>query len=43
MSYRVSDHLPLWVEFSIDRSRSELIDVLGLDEMQPDPFADVPN
>lgn len=41
MSFRVSDHLPLWVEFSIDRSQSELIDVLGLDETQPDPFAEI--
>lgn len=43
MSFRVSDHLPLWVEFSIDRSRSELIEVLGLDEMQPDPFVAIPD
>ncbi len=39
MSFRVSDHLPLWAEFSIDRSRRYLIQVLGLDEMAPDPFA----
>lgn len=43
MSYRVSDHLPLWVEFSLDRSQKELIDILDLDEMQPAPFAEVPD
>ncbi len=43
MSYRVSDHLPLWAEFSVDRSRHELIHVLGLDEWTPDPFALIPD
>ncbi len=43
MSYRVSDHLPLWVEFSTDRSRRALVHVLGLDEWAPDPFASIPD
>ncbi len=43
MSFRISDHLPLWVEFSIDRSRRYLIQVLGLDERAPDPFAVIPD
>ncbi len=43
MSYRVSDHLPLWAEFSIDRSKEHLIRILQLDEFAPDPFAAVPD
>ena len=43
MSFRVSDHLPLWAEFSIDRSSQHLMDILGLDPMQPDPFAIIPD
>ncbi|NPA91392.1 MAG: endonuclease/exonuclease/phosphatase family protein [Chloroflexi bacterium] len=43
MSYRVSDHLPLWVEFSTDRSNEQLIHVLQLDELAPDPLAQVPD
>lgn len=43
MSYRVSDHLPLWAEFSIDRSRSYLVQALDLDPMLPDPLAAVPD
>ncbi len=41
MSFRVSDHLPLWVEFEIDRSREKLAGVLGVDPGSPDPFAGV--
>ncbi len=43
MSFRVSDHLPLWAEFSIDRSRSYLIQALDLDDTLPDPLAAVPD
>ncbi len=43
MSYRVSDHLPLWAEFSIDRSRFYLMQALGLDASLPDPLAAVPD
>lgn len=43
MSYRVSDHLPLWVEFSLDRSREHLADTLSLDPDLPDPFGSVPD
>ncbi len=43
VSYRISDHLPLWAEFSIDRSRRYLIQALGLDETLPDPLAAVPD
>lgn len=36
MTWRVSDHLPLWVEFGTDRSVEGLAEVLGVD---PDPRA----
>ncbi len=38
---RVSDHLPLWVEFTIDRSTETLAAKLGVDSAAPDPFVDV--
>jgi endonuclease/exonuclease/phosphatase family metal-dependent hydrolase len=41
MTYRVSDHFPLWCEFSTDRSAAALADVLGLDPDEPDPFRTV--
>lgn len=43
VTYRVSDHLPLWVEFSIDRSDEQLIETLRLDPESADPFAAVPD
>jgi endonuclease/exonuclease/phosphatase family metal-dependent hydrolase len=43
MSFRVSDHFPLWVEFEIDRSRIELAGVLHVDPNAPDPFSGVPD
>lgn len=43
MSFRVSDHLPLWAEFSIDRSEPRLRDRLGLDAGSQDPFSAVPD
>lgn len=41
MSFRVSDHFPLWVEFSMDRSVETMAQTLGVDPAMPDPFQDV--
>ena len=38
MSFRVSDHYPLWVEFIIDRSTEYMAGTLGVDPWMPDPF-----
>jgi endonuclease/exonuclease/phosphatase family metal-dependent hydrolase len=38
MSYRVSDHFPIWVEFIIDRSNEVMANSLGIDPGMPDPF-----
>jgi len=38
MSYRVSDHFPVWVEFLIDRSKEQIAGRLGIDPAMPDPF-----
>lgn len=46
MSFRVSDHFPLWVEFTLDRSVEQMGQTLGLDDVQlamPDPLSVVPN
>jgi endonuclease/exonuclease/phosphatase family metal-dependent hydrolase len=43
MSYRVSDHFPLWVEFQIDRSQEQMARTLGVDPGQPDPFSGIGN
>lgn len=43
MTYRVSDHFPLWVQFLIDRSEEEMARTLGADPADPDPFRDVPD
>ena len=43
MSYRVSDHFPLWAEFIIDRSSENMARVLGLDPAMPDPFVSIPD
>ena len=43
MSYRVSDHFPLWVEFDIDRSTRQMAETLGVDPGAPDPFESVPD
>ncbi|MDH5823584.1 endonuclease/exonuclease/phosphatase family protein [Luteimonas sp. RD2P54] len=42
VSPRVSDHLPLWIEFATDRSDEAMARVLGADPDSPDPFAGVP-
>ena len=36
-------HLPLWVEFTTDRSDVAMADVLGADIDHPDPFGGVPD
>lgn len=43
MTFRVSDHFPLWAEFSTDRSTEALAQVLGVDPDMPDPFEGVPD
>ena len=43
MSFRVSDHFPLWVEFIIDRSTERMARTLGLDPAMPDPLSTVPD
>jgi endonuclease/exonuclease/phosphatase family metal-dependent hydrolase len=41
MSYRVSDHFPLWVEFITDRSVEAMARTLGIDPAMPDPFGGI--
>lgn len=43
VSPRISDHLPLWVEFTTDRSGEQMAGVLGVDFDGPDPFGGVGN
>ena len=43
MSYRVSDHFPLWVEFITDRSAERMARTLGIDPAMPDPLSTVPD
>jgi endonuclease/exonuclease/phosphatase family metal-dependent hydrolase len=43
MSFRMSDHFPLWVEFLTDRSTEQMANVLGLDPAAPDPFEGIPD
>jgi len=43
MSYRVSDHFPVWVEFLVDRSAERMARTLGVDAAMPNPFAGVPD
>lgn len=43
MTYRVSDHFPLWVEFIVDRSEEQMAPTLGLDPAAPDPLGIVPD
>jgi len=38
MSYRVSDHFPLWSEFMVDRSEETMAITLGLDPAMPNPL-----
>lgn len=39
MSYRVSDHFPLWIEFIVDRSAEKMAETLGFDPAMPDPLS----
>lgn len=43
MSYRVSDHFPLWVEFITNRSADAMARTLGVNPALPDPFSTVPD
>ena len=43
MSYRVSDHFPVWVEFLVDRSVEAMALTLGLDPGMPNPLDTVPD
>lgn len=43
MTYRVSDHFPLWAEFLVDHSDQHMARTLSLDPHAPDPFAGVPD
>lgn len=43
MSYRVSDHFPLWIEFIVDRSTEKMAHKLGVDPAMPDPLSIVPD
>ncbi|MDY0020575.1 MAG: endonuclease/exonuclease/phosphatase family protein [Anaerolineae bacterium] len=43
MSFRISDHFPLWAEFSIDRSTESMAKTLGVDPAMPDPLSVVPD
>jgi endonuclease/exonuclease/phosphatase family metal-dependent hydrolase len=43
MTYRMSDHFPLWVEFLTDRSPEQMAGILGVDPGMPDPFSVVPD
>jgi len=39
MSFRVSDHFPLWVEFIIDHSAEQLAETLKINPAMPDPLS----
>jgi len=41
MSFLVSDHFPVWVEFIIDRSTEHIAQRLGIDPAMPDPFKSI--
>ncbi len=43
MTFRVSDHLPLWAEFRINRGVDQMANILNVDPAQPDPFVGVPD
>lgn len=46
MSFRVSDHFPLWVEFDLDHSSEQMGKTLGLSEIElamPDPLSIIPD
>ncbi len=39
MSYRISDHFPLWAAFNIDRSTEKMAQTLGVDPGMPDALS----
>ena len=41
MTYRVSDHFAMWTEFTSNRSREAMANILGVDAAAPDPFAGI--
>jgi len=41
MSYRVSDHFPLWVAFDLDSDERQIAKILNVDLASPDPFSGV--
>jgi endonuclease/exonuclease/phosphatase family metal-dependent hydrolase len=41
MSFLLSDHFPIWVEFLIDRSSEKIASRLGIDPAMPDPFKNI--
>lgn len=41
MTFRVSDHFPLWVEFFTDRSEEAMARVIGATPGDPNPFANI--
>lgn len=43
MSYRVSDHFPVWVEFLLDDSNEKMAKVLGLDPGMPNALETIPD
>jgi endonuclease/exonuclease/phosphatase family metal-dependent hydrolase len=43
MTFRVSDHFPLWVEFQTDQSATVMAIRRGLNPDSPDPFASIPD
>jgi len=43
MTFRVSDHFPLWAEFILDRSVAQMAEKLGVDPAMPDPLSVVPD
>jgi endonuclease/exonuclease/phosphatase family metal-dependent hydrolase len=43
MTFRVSDHFPLWAEFQTDQSTTVMATRRGLNPDSPDPFASIPD
>jgi hypothetical protein len=43
MSFRVSDHFPVWIEFITDRSDGQMAATLGVHPAMPDPLGTVPD
>ena len=41
MSFLISDHFPIWVEFITDRSNEQIAQRLGIDPAMPEPFKNI--